>query len=59
MQLIPDLYSVSSSQFDPSNDYMYIYATMDENGNGHQDDTEDVHVFWIDLKAPSKGVRLY
>lgn len=58
-QLIPNKYSVISSQFDPSNDYMYVYATMDENGNGHQDETEDVHVFWIDLKAPNKGIRLY
>jgi hypothetical protein len=59
MQLIPDSYSVSSSQFDPSNDYMYVYATIDENGNGQQDETEDVHVFWIDLKAPKEGARLY
>lgn len=59
MQLIPDNYSVSSSQFDPSNDYMYVYATIDENNNGHQDETENIHVFWIDLKAPNKGVRLY
>ena len=57
--LIPENYSVSSSQFDPSNDYMYVYATIDENENGHQDDTENVHVFWIDLKAPNKGIRLY
>ena len=58
-QLIPNSYCVSSSQFDPANDYMYIYATLDENENGHQDKTEDVHVFWIDLKAPDKGVRIY
>jgi len=50
---------VSSSQFDPANDFMYIYATLDENGNGHHDDMEDVHVFWIDLNAPKKGARLY
>ncbi len=25
----------------------------------YQDDLEDVHVFWIDLKSPQKGARLY
>jgi len=33
--------------------------TIDENSNGQQDETEDVHVFWIDLKPPKKGARLY
>jgi hypothetical protein len=59
MQLIPDGYSVNSSQYDPYNDYMYVYAAVDENVNGYQDDIEDVHVFWIDLKSPQKGARLY
>ncbi|MGB0428885.1 MAG: hypothetical protein ACPGLV_00320 [Bacteroidia bacterium] len=59
MQLIPDNYSVISSQFDPFNDHMYVYAAFDENKNGHQDETEQVHVFRIELKSPKKGVRLY
>ena len=25
----------------------------------NQDDIEDVRVFWIDLKSPQKGARLY
>ena len=58
-QLIPSQYSVNSSQYDPFNDYMYIYATLDENKDGQQDDTEKVHVFWIDLKSPRKATRMY
>lgn len=58
-QLIPSNYSVNSSQYDPFNDYMYIYATLDENKDGQQDETEEVHVFWINLKSPKEGTRLY
>jgi hypothetical protein len=57
--LVPENYSVRSSQYDPANDYMYVYAVLDENENGHHDETEDVHVFWIDLKAPSNRGKLY
>lgn len=59
VQLIEDGYSVNSSQYDPSNDYMYVYAALDENENGIQDDKEDVHVFWIDLKNPENRGRLF
>jgi len=50
---------VSSSQFDPYLDYMYVYATLDQNNNGEQEPTEEVHVFWIDLKNPEAGRRLF
>jgi hypothetical protein len=56
-QLIPHEYSVQSSQYDAANDYMYVYAVLDENQNGHHDPTEKVDVFWIDLNNPSnKGL---
>jgi hypothetical protein len=58
-ELIPSNYSVRSSQYDPALDYMYVYAVLDENNNGMQEATEPVHVYWIDLKNPSKRARLY
>lgn len=57
--LVPLNYSVSSSEYDAANDVMYIFARKDENGNGKREEQEPVHVFWIDLKAPSEGIRLY
>lgn len=58
-QLIPPNYSVVSSEYDPANDAMYIFASLDANGNGRRDTEEPVHVFWISLKAPMLAERLY
>ena len=57
--LIPENYSVISSKYDSGNDFMYIYAQMDENSNGQKDPTESIHVFWIDLKNPLNNGLLY
>ncbi|MEM9887809.1 MAG: hypothetical protein AAF849_18080 [Bacteroidota bacterium] len=32
--LIPKNYSVMSSEFDPENDFMYVFARMDESKKG-------------------------
>ncbi len=58
-ELIPLDYSVISSQYDPANDYMFVFAQLDENKNGQTDDKEDIHVFWIDLKNPHNNGRQY
>ena len=50
--LIPLNYSVRSSQYDPANDYMYVYAAEDEDNNGRIEAKEKVKVFWIDLNNP-------
>ena len=57
--LVPENFSVQSSQYDPANDFMYVYAVLDEDNNGHHDETEAVHVFWIDLKDPSNRGKMY
>ena len=57
--LIPPTYSVRSSRYDPDNDFMYVYAALDENENGQMEVTEPVHIFWINLKDPSQRGRLY
>lgn len=57
--LIPANYSVTSSKYDPANDYMYIYAQHDSNNNGSRNEGEDIHVFWIDLKDPLKMGNVY
>lgn len=57
--LIPKNYSVFKSEYDSANDYMYVFATSDENNNGSKDSNEPVHVFWIDLKNPQRVGRLY
>jgi hypothetical protein len=57
--LIPENYSVFKSQYDPGNDFMFVFAQLDNNNNGKQDEREPIHIFWIDLKDPSKTGRQY
>jgi hypothetical protein len=57
--LIPNNYSVISSAYDPANDFMFVYAQLDENNNGQRDATENIHVFWIDLKNPINNGMQY
>jgi len=57
--LIPENYSVSKSEYDPYNDFMYVYAQLDTNKNGSQDEAEPIHIFWIDLKDPNKTGQQY
>ena len=56
--LIPKNYSVMSSEFDPENDFMYLFARIDANENGQMEYEEPTHIFWIDLKKPeNRGVQ--
>lgn len=57
--LIPKNYSVLNSEYDVLKDLMYVYARLDQNGNGNREKEEPIHVFWIDLKNPQMGKRLY
>jgi hypothetical protein len=57
--LIPEDYSVFKSEYDPDNDFMYVFAQLDNNNNGRQDEGEPTHIFWIDLKDPNKTGRQY
>ncbi len=56
--LIPEDYAVMSSQYDSVNDFMYIFARLDENNNGQIEYEEATHIFWIDLKNPkNRGLQ--
>ena len=57
--LIPTNYSVYKSEYDPANDYFYVFAHLDENNNGQHDSGEATHIFWIDLTNPERTGRLY
>lgn len=57
--LIPVNYNVFKSEYDSANDFMYVFAQQDENGNGQYDEGESIQIFWIDLKNPAKTGRLY
>lgn len=57
--LIPENYSVLKSEYDPGNDFMFVFATFDSNKNGRKDENEPVHIFWVDLKDPNKTGRQY
>lgn len=57
--LVPADYSVMRSQYDWHNDVMYIYASQDIDKNGMRDKKDPVHIFWIDLKKPTKALLLY
>lgn len=56
---IPENYSVFSSEYDPANDRMYVFAKLDANNDGRVDEDEPVHIYWIDLKDPLRSGRLY
>ncbi len=57
--LVPQNYSVLSSEYDPANDFMYVFAQLDKNKNGKREEGEDIHIFWIDLKNPQRTGRQY
>lgn len=57
--LVPENYSVFKSQYDPYNDFMYVYTQLDANENGRQDEGEPIHIFWIDLKDPDRTGQQY
>lgn len=57
--LIPKNYSVLSSEYDPENDFMYVFAQLDKNENGQMEYEEPTHIFWIDLAAPSNRGSQY
>ncbi|MEM6879177.1 MAG: hypothetical protein AAF544_11500 [Bacteroidota bacterium] len=57
--LIPKEYAVLSSEYDPGNDFMYVYARKDENENGQSELEEPISVWWIDLKDPQRTGFLY
>ena len=57
--LVPLNYSVMSSEYDSENDVMFVFAKLDENTNGKREEKEPIHIFWLDLKTPKMGERLY
>jgi hypothetical protein len=57
--LVPEDYSVFKSEFDAGNDFMFLFAQLDMNKNGAQDDGEPTHIFWMDLNDPLRTGRLY
>lgn len=57
--LVPENYSVFKSEYDPDNDLMYVFAQLDDNGNGQLEDGEPTHIFWIDLNDPNRTGRQY
>jgi len=56
---VPANYSVYKSEYDPANDFINIFAQLDENQNGQIEDGEAVHIFWIDLANPERTGRQY
>lgn len=57
--LIPKTHNVLSSEYDPDNDYFYVYARLDQNQNGQSELEEPIEIFWIDLQAPTRHGKLY
>jgi hypothetical protein len=59
IQLIPSNYSAVRSQYDSMNDVMYIFARLDENGDGQISKREPMHIFWVPLKNPVVAKLMY
>lgn len=59
LSLLPPDFSVLRSDYDPSNDVMYLFAKQDKNKNGMVESNEPIHLFWISLKRPEKAKVVY
>lgn len=57
--LVPINYSVMNSEYDPANDFMYVFAKQDINKNGQMEAEEPIDIFWIDLKNPTHTGKQY
>lgn len=57
--LVPRNYSVVGSEYDPFNDYLYVFAKLDGNQNGQLDDKDDTQIFWVDLANPKRNGKLF
>ncbi len=57
--LVPQDYSVLSSEYDSANDFMYVFARKDKNQNGQMEADEPTDIFWIDLKNPENRGEQY
>lgn len=58
-ELVPKNYSVFKSDYDPANDFMFVFARLDKNNNGQIEGNEPGNVFWVDLKDPTKTGQQY
>ncbi len=52
--LVPQNFSVMSSEYDHINDHMYVFAKLDQNKNGKIENKEEVQIFWVDLNNPDE-----
>jgi hypothetical protein len=57
--IVPTNYSVYKSEYDPANDFVYIFAKLDKNNNGLIDELEPINIFWVDLKNPERTGKQY
>ncbi|MEM9983762.1 MAG: hypothetical protein AAF804_01585 [Bacteroidota bacterium] len=57
--LLPENYSVRSSQYDLENDLLFLFASLDENQDGEIQVEEAVHGFRVDLANPDQADRVY
>ncbi|WP_290712835.1 hypothetical protein, partial [Flavihumibacter sp. CACIAM 22H1] len=58
-QLVPPDHSVFKSEYDSENDLMFVFTRLDTNANGQIEDNEPMHVYWLDLKDPTKAGQQY
>jgi len=59
IRLIPQDYSVFKSTYDEANDWMFLYAKLDENKNGRADDSDPIHVFRLALESGKQVSVVY
>jgi hypothetical protein len=57
--IVPINCSVYKSEYDSANDFVYIFAKLDENQNGQIEELEPVNIFWVDLKDPERTGKQY
>lgn len=57
--IVPTNFSVYKSEYDPANDFLFVFATLDKDGNGQIDKLEPSSIFWVDLKNPEKTGKQY
>jgi len=57
--ILPENYNIFKSDYDQWNDRLLVYARLDQNNDGQSQQTEPIHVYWVNLQDPSQSGRLY
>jgi hypothetical protein len=57
--LVPENLNIFKSEYDLTNDYLFVFAKKDTNSNGKSEEQEPVQIYWISLSNPLENGIFY